>query len=140
MAWKSIARENKRSQQKALKMAKGTYRLSLKPECSPSAQLPAASRPVAQLPQDSYLGKALRNVNRANPGKCSPPGSDSYGSSSSPSSSEEEGSSSEDSSSSQENHRCHDNQHGRDGHQKKKSHRKLVIKPIAPKEYNGRRQ
>jgi hypothetical protein len=107
---------------------------------SPSARLPAASHPVAQLAQGSYLGMALQNVGRSSRDreshrkeKDSPPSSQF-------SSSDEEPSGSENGSESNRPRRRRDNMHGRNRCHRRASSGsslRLVIKPIAPKEYNG---
>ena len=61
-ALRSFARKNKMSHYRDREKSEVTHHTSRREYRSPSARLPAASRPVAQLAQDSYLGMALRNV------------------------------------------------------------------------------
>ena len=107
--------------------------------------LPAESRPVAQIAKGSYLGTALRNVERSRSRQHRE--EDGYSSPSEPGSSDSEESSMS-SSDSQESHhapenhkRRRDNRHGRHKSKRRRSHSKskskTLIKPIAPKEYNG---
>ena len=137
-AWKSITRNKGRNRQGDVRKA-GTHRVQQGNIRSPSEQLPAASRPVAQLPKDSYLGLTLRNIGRSHSARRVPPDGGETPSSSEPSSSEEYSES--DSSYSEERpRRRRDNMHGRNGRRRRKSSgssSKLVIKPIAPKEYSG---
>ena len=62
-ALKSYAHKNKMSRKKGAERPKGTHQSNRKNHVSPPTQLPAESRLVAQLAQDSYLG---------NPSKRSP--------------------------------------------------------------------
>ena len=64
-ALRLFAHEKKMSKQKDGKTEKETHRTIRRDARSQSVRLPAASRPVAQLAQDSYLGTALRNVGRS---------------------------------------------------------------------------
>lgn len=130
-AWRSLTQGNKASQKKNDKTGKGTHHSHRTNYRSPSARLPAASRPVAQLAQDSYLGLTLRNVGRSNQ-EGPVPGEEGDSPSSSEPSSSEERSDSESSSSDNENPH-----HGRSKRRKRKSSRKSIIKPIAPTEYDG---
>ena len=107
-------------------------------------QLPAESRPVAQIAEDSYLGNALRNVghNRAR----SPKGNDSPSSPSSGSSDGDGTDSSDDEngpsrSSSRHRHRRrhrHGRSHRRRHRSSSSSRSRTTIKPIAPKNYDGK--
>jgi hypothetical protein len=120
---------------------------------SHSRRLPAESRPVAQIAQDSYIGRALRDVERSSSAirrknrrgeGASPPSSDPEPSGGDeprqgPSDSEGERSFSED-----ESRRRRTNQHGRNKRRRRHSSSsqssssyKPVIKPIAPKAYDG---
>ena len=109
--------------------------------CSSSVRLPAESRPVAQLAQDSYLGKTLRNIGRAQLDEHRPARRDRSPSPSNSSSSDEGSSDIGDSDYSDErNRRRRTNHHGRNKRSGKKlssSSPRMVIKPIAPKEYDG---
>ena len=113
-------------------------------------QLPAGSRPVAQITWDSYLGTALRNVGRTPPNRKDME----YGdlSSSDPNSSSGEGSSADYSEGElhegdracsilNPHRRRRDNRHGRNKHRRYSSSSGsdlgTRIKPIAPKEYDG---
>ena len=111
-----------------------------------SNPLPAESRPVAQIAQDSYLGTALHNVERSHSqskrgGGGRPPSSE-------PSSSDDDdySTSSYDSQGTDYSHerrhrRRRDNRHGRHKSKRRRSQSrsksKTLIKPIAPKEYDG---
>ena len=140
-AWKSLAHGQKTDKQTDLRKGETDRCTPHRDYRSQSAQLPAASRPVAQLAQDSYLWMALRNVDRSSSDRPYRPRRRESPSSSDPSSSSEENTGSEtDSSSSEESHRRRNNKHGRNGRRRKRSSHassKLVIKPIAPKEYDG---
>jgi hypothetical protein len=139
-AYRSILQERQTSKPKEVHMAKEPQPAGRRNHRSPSVRLPAASRPVAQLAQGSYLGMALRNVGRSSRDreshrreKDSPP-------SSQPSSSDEEPSGSDNGSESNRPRRRRDNKHGRNRRRRRASSgssSRLVIKPIAPKEYNG---
>ena len=137
-AWRSLQKKNK---QQVVGERKSTHRLLAADNRSPSAQLPDASRPVAQLARDSYLGRTLRNVGRLSPEQSMQHDGDWTPSSSEPSSSDSGDYDSDNSSSSEaRNKRRRDNRHGRNGRRKRRhssSSNKMVIKPIAPKEYNG---
>ena len=111
-----------------------------------SNPLPVESRPVAQIAQDSYLGTTLHNVERS----CSQPNRRGGGqpSSSEPNSSDDDNDSMSSSDSQEtdyslERHckRRRDNRHGRHKSKHCRSHSrsksKTLIKPIAPKEYDG---
>ena len=65
-AWKSLAHGQRANKQTDLRKGETNRRTPQRDYRSQSARLPAASRParVAQLAQDSYLGMALRNVDR----------------------------------------------------------------------------
>ena len=107
--------------------------------------LPAESRPVAQIAKGSYLGTALHNVERSSSRQHRE--EDGYPSPSEPSSSDNGYSSASSSDSQESNHsnenrrRRRDNRHGRHKSKRRRSHSKsrskTLIKPIAPKEYNG---
>ena len=116
-----------------------------------ATQLPAESRPVNQIAKDSYLGAALRNVNRdrhphprkdGSPDPSNPSSGDDGETSETDSSDELESGTSSDSSSASEHHRRKTNQHGRN-HRRRRTRSssrkkpKSLIKPIAPKEYDG---
>ena len=109
--------------------------------------LPAESRPVAQIATDSYLGAALRRVKRSSKSSGSkrdndPTTSNDDDDNISPS---DGGDDSDDSSSgssySGHHQRRRDNHHGRNKRHRSQSfsssRRKTLIKPIAPREYNG---
>ena len=136
-AWQSLTHGKKAEQSARTVMQKGERYTNRSDHRSPSVRLPAASRPVAQLAQDSYLGMALRNVSRPSYRK------DDGGPSSpsDPGSSSDEFSDSGSSSSSDE--RSHHRRKSKHSHHRRwrrrspSSSRKLVIKPIAPKEYDG---
>ena len=110
-------------------------------------QLPAESRPVAQIAPRSYLGTALNNVGRKDkktPEGGSPhpsdPSSDSDGDTSySSSSSETEGDPKIPQRSGSRSRKS--NRHGRNKHRRRRSSSssgtKPIIKPIAPKDYDG---
>ena len=107
--------------------------------------LPAESRPVAQIATDSYLGAALRRVRKASKPTESeidddPPNPDDGDVSPSDGGDDSDGSSSESSYSGHHKKR-RDNRHGRNKRRRSqsssKSRRRTLIKPIAPKEYNG---
>ena len=111
-----------------------------------SNPLPAESRPVAQIAQDSYLGTALHNVERS----CSQSNRRGGGqpSSSEPTSSDDDDDSMSSSDSQKTDYsperlrrRRRDNRHGRHKSKRRRSHSrsksKTLIKPIAPKEYDG---
>ena len=108
------------------------------------AHIPAESRPVAQIALNSYLGTALHNVGRHDRrrkpgGDDSPSSSESLDHDSTTSSggddSESGGSSS---GSSHEQRSRRDNRHGRNKRRRKSPYgKKTLIKPIAPKEYDG---
>lgn len=115
-----------------------------------SRQLPAESRPVNQIPKDSYLGAALRDIGRnsrsRSKGDDSPYSSDSSsgGSESSSNGDNSDNSESDTSStgsSSSDNRRRKNNRHGRNHRRRNKSSShvksKNLIKPIAPTKYNG---
>ena len=144
-ALKSLAREHK-DKKKRDKKCTNARRAGHGVHCSPSLRLPAESRPVAQIPQDSYLGMTLRNVGRDNARK--PPSYDGDGSYPS---SESSSISSDFSGTSWDNEalltscdrRRRDNCHGHNRQRRKPStgssqHSSLRIKPIAPKEYDGK--
>ncbi len=139
-ALRSFAHKKRISKRKEIKE---TYRSkpSHREDRSPSTRLPDASRPVAQLAKSSYLGTTLRNVGRSSSKRPQHYHRESSPSSSEPSSSGSELSSSESSLSSEKRSRQRrDNQHGRNGRKHRSLNRgssKPVIKPIAPKEYDG---
>jgi Retrotransposon gag protein len=139
-AYRSILQERQASRPPDAQPARGAYQEERRSHRSSSARLPAASRPVAQLPPDSYLGKTLRNVGRSQPEKRSPPKGDGSPTPSDPGS-DEAPSDSEDGSYSKGNaRRRRDNRHGRNGRRRRASSgssSKMVIKPIAPKAYDG---
>ena len=62
-ALKSLTCEHKDKKKQAKKRT-NARRAGHGVHLSPALRLPAESRPVAQIPQDSYLGMALRNVGR----------------------------------------------------------------------------
>jgi hypothetical protein len=113
-------------------------------------RLPAESRPVAQLAQDSYLGRALQDVGRmstSNRKEGSQRGGYYYPSDSEPSDDDDprtESSEDERSSPEEEHRRRRNNRHGRSKRRKRRSSSsestslsRMVIKPIAPKPYDG---
>ena len=118
--------------------AKGTHQRDRR---SQSVRLPATSRPVAQLAQDSYLGVTLRNVGQTKSEKPHRPRKDRSPSPSDPSSPSGGDSGSESEASSRERSRKRrNNRHGRNGRRRRRSSdssSRMVIKPIAPKEYDG---
>ena len=110
---------------------------------SRKGQLLAESRPVAQIAEDSYLGNALRNVGHSR--ARSPSGNESPSSPSSGSSDDGTNSSNDEDgpSRSSSGHRHHRrNRHGRSHrrrHRSSSSSRlRTIIKPIAPKYYDGK--
>jgi RNase H-like domain found in reverse transcriptase/Reverse transcriptase (RNA-dependent DNA polymerase)/Integrase zinc binding domain/Retroviral aspartyl protease/Zinc knuckle len=139
-AYRSILQERQTSKRQNADTSKRTHQAGRRNHRSPSARLPAASRPVAQLAQGSYLGMALRNIGRSVPeketfryGKSSPPPPE-------PGSPDDEPSGSEGGSRSWKTRKRRDNRHGRNGRRRRSSSSSSsnrVIKPIAPKEYNG---
>ena len=147
-AYESIVQQKDRSEaRRSLPMANQANNLPL-----PSPRLPAESRPVTQIAKNSYLGAALRSVGRKKTGQGiggSPPSSDPGSSEDETSTSSEEyssdpgtNSSDQESISSYERlRRRRDHRHGRNKRYKKKSasrhQSRLIIKPIAPKEYDG---
>ena len=111
-----------------------------------SNPLPAESRPVAQIAQDSYLGTALHNVERSRSQPNRRGGGQPSSSEPSSSDSDYESTSSSDSQETDHSHERHhrrrrDNKHGRHKSKCRRSHSrsksKTLIKPIAPKEYDG---
>ena len=104
-----------------------------------SAQLPAESRPIAQIAQDSYLGAALRNVGRSAGKQTQKKGR--TPSPSEPSSSGDDSDSMGNDSSWDQARRRRDNRHGRNKPRKRRSSSssgsRPLIKPIAPKDYDG---
>ena len=113
-------------------------------------QLHAASRPVNQISKESYLGAALRDIGRPSHSRSkghesdyssdpSSGGSD-YSSDDDDSDESESGGSSTESSIS-DSQRRRNNRHGRNHRKRNKSSSRAksrnLIKPIAPKEYNG---
>ena len=140
-ALRSMALKKKLNKRNDEKEKRETYRAASRVARSTSVRLPAASRPVEQLAQDSYLGMTLRNVGRSSAGKHYHPHRKNSFPSSEPSSSESEYSGSESSTSSKGRHRRRrDNRHGRNKRRRRSSSSsdRLVIKPIAPKGYDGK--
>ena len=115
---------------------------------SQPVQLPAESRPVAQIAPRSYLGMALNNVGRRER-KGSPEGGSPYPSDPS-SESDGETSYSDDTSSMEESPKIppkggsrsrRSNRHGRNKHRRRRSSSsgtRPLIKPIPPKDYDGK--
>ena len=109
-----------------------------------ASQLPAASRPVAQIAKDSYLGAALRNVGHGNarphPGGNNPPSTPSSGSSDrdSTDSSDDESSWPRSPDHRRRRHNRHGRNHRRRSRSSSESRTRTIIKPIAPKEYDGK--
>jgi RNase H-like domain found in reverse transcriptase/Integrase zinc binding domain/Reverse transcriptase (RNA-dependent DNA polymerase)/Retroviral aspartyl protease/Zinc knuckle len=144
----SIAQRNANRQQERdepRKKTKRSYRQKSRME-----PLPAESRPIAQIAKDSYLGTALRNVGKAHgrrsnrrdgdPSSSDPDSADS-GTDYSYSNEERDPDEGPSSRPPERKHRRQDNRHGRSRPRRHRSsssseHRSL-IKPIAPKEYNG---
>ena len=137
-AWKSLAHGSNPEPLKEAIAAKGAHQRDRR---SQSVRLPATSRPVAQLAQDSYLGVTLRNVGRTDPEKPHRPRKNRSPSPSDPSSPSGEDSSSDSEASSRErSHKRRNNKHGRNRRRRRRSSDsspKMVIKPIAPREYDG---
>ena len=141
MALESIAlqREPSETQSRhAPKKGKGRF--------VPTRELPAESRPVAQIALNSYLGTALQNVGMSSTFSDSrrggPPTSPGASPSEDGSPSDGGGEESSSSSSYSSHHRRRrDNRHGRHRRRHSKSssgsRRRTLIKPIAPKEYDG---
>ena len=136
-AWKSLANKNVANPKPSTRVGRIPYSRDHRS----SSRLPAESRPVAQLPKDSYLGKTLRNIEKPTNNNRARYGDDRSPSPSDPSSSGEEQSDSESSESSRErSRRRRNNHHGRNKRRRRRSSStssKLVIKPIAPIKYNG---
>ena len=136
-AWKSLTQKKPANQTYTARKDNVTHS---RDQRSSSVRLPAESRPVAQLAQDSYLGKTLRNISRAHFNENPSSRRDRSPSPSDSSPSDEEPSDIGDSDySSERNRRQRDNRHGRNRRRRKSSSSspRMVIKPIAPKEYNG---
>ena len=138
-ALKSFAPENKTSKQRYEKGSRRTHQSDPGNNQLPSNLLPAESCPVAQLAKNSYLGMALRNVGRPNNGRSRRNRDDSPPPSGSSSSDDESPSSESSSTTSERSRRRRRNRHGRNKRRSKSSSSsaKSVIKPIAPKEYDG---
>ena len=100
--FRSIVQEKQTVEWPRAVVGKETHQAAHRYLRSPHARLPAASQPVAQLGQDSYLGRALREVGRLSSRKESRRNKKSTPPSSQPSSSDEESSGSESSSSADE--------------------------------------
>ena len=137
-ALNSIA-QGKKSKENIYKIKTGTHRAGPKDGWCHYAQLPAESHPVAQLAWDSYLGMALHNVEWSDAKEMVP--LDENDLPMDPSSSDGESSDLESSSLDSElSYQRQKNQHGQSWRCRRLSSgslSKLVIKPIAPKEYNG---
>ena len=142
-AFRSIVQERQTIEWPRAMVAKETHQVAYRDLRSPPTHLLAASRPVAQLGQDSYLGRALCEVGRSSSRKESCRNKKSTPPSSQPSSSDGELSGSESGSSTDENSwKRWSNRHGHNQWRRRASSSSsrasnLVIKPIAPKEYNG---
>ena len=119
-----------------------------KGRAAPVHGLPAESRPVAQIATDSYLGTALQRVKKSSKYSGSKGDNDPLTSEddSSGGSSPSDGGDGSDGSSSRSSYSGHhrrrrDNRHGRNRRRRSRSlsssRRRTLIKPIAPKEYNG---
>ena len=119
-----------------------------KGRAAPVHGLPAESRPVAQIATDSYLGTALQRVKKSSKYSGSKGDNDPLTSEddSSGGSSPSDGGDGSDGSSSGSSYSGHhrkrrDNRHGRNRRRRSRSlsssRRRTLIKPIAPKEYNG---
>jgi hypothetical protein len=141
----SLAQKNRSKRREAKSHNKHTYPRDRR---SKSMQLPAESRPVAQIAAGSYLGTALRNVGRSvgrpQPGDEYPFSSDSESTDSSYSPSVGKGSTGfegpdPDPPLDRYYHRRRENRHGRNKRRRSPtSSPEPVIRPIAPKEYDGR--
>jgi hypothetical protein len=112
-AYRSILQERQSSKRHNVNTARKTHQATRRNHRSLSARLPDASRPVAQLPQDSYLGMALRNVGRSQAKGQSRPKGDVSPPSSDPGSSEGSSDSEGGSYSKGKTRKRRDNQHGR---------------------------
>ena len=113
-AFRSIIQEKQTIEQPRAMVDKETHQAAHRCLRSPHAHLPAASQPVAQLGQDSYLGRALHEVGRSSSRKESHRDRQSTPLFSQPSSSDGEPSGSENSSSTDEaSRKRRSNRHGR---------------------------
>lgn len=145
-ALKSLAHEHRdkkkqgKEHTKARRVSRGAHR-------SLPLRLPAESRPVAQIAQDSYLGMTLRNVGQESARKQPPDDGDgSYLSSEPTSTGSDWAGTNRDDDASLEGHdgrRQRRNTHHRRSRRRRRpsssssQHSAVRIKPIAPKEYNG---
>ena len=137
-----IAQQNKSNNTGRMHAPKKKGRIAYVPN------LPAESRPVAQIATDSYLGAALRRIKRSSKSSGSKRDNDpttssneSYDDMSPSDGGDDSDDSSSGSSYSSHHRRRRDNRHGRNKRHRSQSfsssRRKTLIKPIAPREYNG---
>ena len=141
-ALRSFARKDKVRRAGVAGDGSQAHRMGHQDYRSPSIRLPAESRPVTQLPQNSYIGMTLRKVGRSS-------GNERYHRRRDDPSPSDPGSSDEGQSGSEKgpldrgwSRRRRDNRHGRNRRRRRASSSssgssRMVIKPIAPKNYSG---